>query len=141
MCSDEKVSKECIEHMSNSIYLACTRLLTSVKFEMLNEYKVFWTYIGLLFMVDDCPAYFFHNNGSIFIFNKVEGANKIGVLTDSFINNVGWLLSFIEMQHGIMIRSVMDDVSVPDVRKLLKLGEKGLIRLASLMKEVTWVTC
>lgn len=141
MNNNEKVNQECLKHITEGIILACNALSSSTKSEAVDKFNVYWTYIGLLFLVNDIPSYFFHNNGSIFIFDKKDGGYRIGVLTDSFVNNSGWMLSFLEMQHGILVRSIMEDASVPDVRKLLKLGENGLLRLDSLIKEVTWITC
>lgn len=133
-----RISTKSLKSMLKSILSSIKNIRLSSMKDSISDLSAYWTYYGILLLdSDNLPKYFYHNDGCIFIFK--DNGSKIGACVGSYVGKYGWEMSFLEMHHSILVRSIITDDCVPTMRKLMEMCEKNMKRMEILSKEVTWL--
>lgn len=140
----QKLSTFCIKTLCETIVDAVENIYIDNPKEDTIGVDCRWTQYGILIMEGPCPKYFFHNNGLSFIFKKgsSDPSQLLVGIRDKVAVKDDWMLGFLEMAHGILVRSITPVEEVPKHTKLLAMAEERLETIFDLKEgTIKWITC
>lgn len=130
------------DSLVSGITCAIKKIMDCPVHEMHEEYKVFWTKYGLIFIKNETsPIYLVHNNATIFRLTTGLLRPVLHILATSSTLPEDWKVSLIELSHGITLRSITPTEHLPKMKKLAEYATKIFKQVKLNPSEDSWLIC